>query len=377
MRQHDPGRATVLAEALEWIRVLPSADFAQRLEFVQWVKASPEHLKQFLLLTAFETEAAGLRSASEFDLDSLIASLPPVPRLRSVTRSVPNATLSPPLVHSAHKRSAPTTRRAIAAAIVVGVLATCLWAWLSSNLNNAAYATSIGERRSYVLPDGSRLQLNTESRVRVHFMRDRRRITLVAGEARFQVAPDPGRAFEVDVGLVRVLDLGTIFTIRADPHRASVYVIDGRVSLSTLQNPAHWASEANSAPKMPAVKLAPGEESEIGMNGTGVPEISFPRKLTPEEAESRVAWTRGLLYLVDAPLTEVVREINRYHLRKIVIADPALERFKLGGTIDPTTNDYAVIVRILSNSCRIDVDQSQASVVTIRRANTTERCSRP
>jgi transmembrane sensor len=340
---------------------------------VQWVKASPEHLEQFLLLTAFETEAAGFRTASEFDLDSLIAMLPPTVRLRPVAPSAKLETVSLPQARSAYTRAASTTRVGIAAAISLALLAALL-TWRTSRPNYATYATKSGERRAYVLQDGSRLQLNTDSAVKLHFTPHRRQLTLMKGEAEFQVAPDPARSFEVDVGPLAILDVDTVFTVRADTRRVSVYVIDGRVRLSAAQHPLP-ARAARATTNQATVDVAPGEASEVSITRGTLPEISPPSRLSPAQADARLAWTRGLLYLVNAPLIEVVREINRYHSRKIVIADPALEQFKLGGTLDPTSNDYQVIVSILANNCPIDVDQSQASVVTLRRTRATERCS--
>jgi ferric-dicitrate binding protein FerR (iron transport regulator) len=81
------------------------------------------------------------------------------------------------------------------------------------------------------------------------------------------------------------------------------------------------------------------------------------------------------LILTGERLPEVVRELNRYHRQKVVIADPALEQVKVGGTIDPATNDYQVIVRALSNGCPIDIDDTDPSVVRLSRGRAPDRCS--
>jgi transmembrane sensor len=51
--------------------------------------------------------------------------------------------------------------------------------------------------------------------------------------------------------------------------------------------------------------------------------------LTAREADKRLAWTRGLLILDGEALGQVIGEINRYHKRKIVMADPALKNMQV------------------------------------------------
>jgi transmembrane sensor len=249
-------------------------------------------------------------------------------------------------------------------------------------LNNAQLTTDIGQRRSFELPDGTSIQLNTDSAVQLHYGPQRREITLLKGEAWIQVAFDSKRPFGVEVGSLRIEDVGTVFTVRAEPHQTTVYVIDGRVRLSTVLSQADHTGtslhggKASGAdpPDARYVEIARGEEAVFGTNAEGVPQMEGTRTLTPEESEKKVAWTRGKLILTGERLPEVIHEINRYHRQKVVIADPALEQVKIGGTIDPATNDYRVIVRTLSNGCPIDIDYSDPSVVRLRSGRAPNRC---
>jgi hypothetical protein len=66
---------TFLREAQEWFEELPTAGRGRCLEFVRWIKSSPEHLKAYLLLTSLETELAGIRNTNVLDLESVLSRL--------------------------------------------------------------------------------------------------------------------------------------------------------------------------------------------------------------------------------------------------------------------------------------------------------------
>jgi len=59
------------------------------------------------------------------------------------------------------------------------------------------YVAEKGDRQTVTLADGSRIELNTESEVRVHFNRWQRSVEIIKGEAFFTVNHDAERPFEV------------------------------------------------------------------------------------------------------------------------------------------------------------------------------------
>jgi len=73
--QQQPDEVTALRAAQEWARELPSAGNLRRREFIRWIKYSPEHLKAYLLLTALETELAGVQASTQIDLESALSQL--------------------------------------------------------------------------------------------------------------------------------------------------------------------------------------------------------------------------------------------------------------------------------------------------------------
>ncbi len=81
--------------------------------------------------------------------------------------------------------------------------------WLASG----HYETLVGEQRTVPLADGSIITLNTSSRVHVRLGAKERRISLLQGQAQFEVAKDASRPFIVSVGRGEVRALGTAFDV--------------------------------------------------------------------------------------------------------------------------------------------------------------------
>ena len=92
-----------------------------------------------------------------------------------------------PGAHIALENSALRLGRRQALKVLSGVVLMGSAAWVSRDLTGwqrwtSDLATATGERRSVQLPDGTRLQLNTDSAVNLDFNAQQRLITLVRGE---------------------------------------------------------------------------------------------------------------------------------------------------------------------------------------------------
>src|SRR3954470_6159342 len=101
-------------------------------------------------------------------------------------------------------------------------------AWRALTIRN--YETRIGETRIVPLDDGSVVTLNTDSKIEVEYTEERRGITLVKGEALFDVAKNKARPFIVDAGGATVRAVGTSFSVTFLPNRPiQVLVREGEV----------------------------------------------------------------------------------------------------------------------------------------------------
>jgi len=79
------------------------------------------------------------------------------------------------------------------------------------------YKTEVAQQAHFDLPDGSSLWLNAKSEVLVYFDDDRRQITILKGDAHFDVAKDKQRPFIVSYEQHQFIALGTAFTINTRP----------------------------------------------------------------------------------------------------------------------------------------------------------------
>lgn len=184
------------------------------------------------------------------------------------------------------------------------------------NPTEKVYATSVGGHRTATLADGSTIELNTDTVLRIIERADRRIVELDRGEAYFQVRHDAAHPFIVKVAGHVVTDLGTKFLVRADTKGLEVMLTEGRARLES--DAAH------------SVVLTPGDVAIA--NGRA---MSVTRK-SQKHLANVLGWRRGVLIFDHTTLADAADEINRYSAKKIVIADAAAGRFMIGGTFPIT-----------------------------------------
>jgi transmembrane sensor len=192
--------------------------------------------------------------------------------------------------------------------------------------------TEIGERSIVVLPDGSKVTLNTASAVRADYSGRERRVTLVRGEAFFDVAKDPTRPFVVSARSRQVVAVGTAFDVRLQDRQLRVTLVDGRVR---VVEPSADAASASAGPELkrhPEVTLEAGTALIARDDGADLTERL--------DADRATSWRTGRLVFDGDRLADVVAEMNRYSHEKLVIADASLENRKVSGVFEPA-NDWA------------------------------------
>jgi transmembrane sensor len=175
--------------------------------------------------------------------------------------------------------------------------------------------TKVGEVRLVPLPDGSSMTLNTASRARVSFSKAERRVHLLEGEAIFDVAKDPSRAFYVEAADTEVRAIGTSFVVcRLAAQPVQVLVRQGVVEVK------------RDAATAPPVRVTANSRA-VSMQGGAIDAAA----ITPAEFSREIAWREGLLAFEDMPLEEAIAEYARYSDTRIVIVDPALRRETVTG----------------------------------------------
>jgi transmembrane sensor len=225
-----------------------------------------------------------------------------------VFRIADEARRAPPVVKS-RRVAAGAYCAAALAVIAVGI-------WLVHTRNQLS--TTVGEIRQVPLNDGSRVTLNTGSRIDVEYEPQTRIVRLESGEALFEVAKDPQRPFVVQAGNIRVRAVGTAFLVR----RRSDEDVDVTVTKGTVDV---WYETQR--PES-TVRLKAGTATSLSGKT-----IAPPQALTALQIERAIDWKSGIVDLGGRTLGEAAAEINRYNRRPVVITDARLAAQTLVGNV--------------------------------------------
>jgi transmembrane sensor len=325
--KEEPIPADRLAEAGVWIARLygddRNADVKAGLQ--QWLAAHPLNAQAFELTTEVWEDSQNLRRV--------------VPFAHEVSQTAKRRFRFPfPLV-------------AVTAALVI--LATGVTIFFT---RPSGVTTEVGEQRLLTLKDGSRIFLNTATRVVVHYDQNARRIELKAGEALFDVAKRPHWPFIVDAGDQQVTALGTSFVVRRETDRTAVTLVEGKVAVQSSAEYPVLSTEPRGSARSRVLSTEPrgsarsrvlstehrglrGSDSALstqysvlltpGQRLTSI--ANKPAQLDTPSLDNAIAWRRGQVVLDDTPLANAVNEMNRYNAVKLTIEQPAAANLLVNG----------------------------------------------
>ena len=218
--------------------------------------------------------------------------------------------IRPPVATKINTRAGRALVAGLAAAVCLAVLV----APEVSIRFQADYASGAGEQRVVQLQDGSEMRLAPRSAVKLAYADGRRGVSLLRGQAYFEVLPDPGRQFVVDAGDVRTTVLGTGFDVVRRSGGADVAVRHGlvRVDRSKADAPV-------------SARLSAGDRITV----------TEQRADMHRESPERVgAWTQGDLIVADQSVLEVVEALRPWRKGVILTAGVGLESKRVTGVYD-------------------------------------------
>lgn len=223
------------------------------------------------------------------------------------------------------------------AAVIGGILLTGIltWYYFSGTKNTQAviastkFATQKAERKSFVLPDGSKVVLNAESHISLsdHF-NENDRVVELSGEAFFDVAHDASRPFVVKTNNMDVKVLGTAFNVKAyeSDETSETSLIRGSVELSLKKENKKITLSPN---EKYLLRTATSETNNQTEALTPLPAIAsglLPVRVSKKDtAIVEVSWAENKLVFVDEPFEELVKQLGRWYGINIEIADPSLK----------------------------------------------------
>lgn len=291
--------------AADWLMRMrrPEVDEADWLGFEAWLEASPAHPAAYDAVLALWEDLDAAAPALKTALD------PAGPSARS--RRPP-----PPM--------GPSRRWTLAAGLAAAALVVTIVPWRDLTTPTTIYATGKGERRTILLADGTRIDLNAGSRLSVRLGARERRVVIEDAEAVFDVAKDPQRPFLIASGDRTVRVVGTQFDVRRREGHLAVTVARGVVEV----RPAADAVGDT-------VRLTPGRRLDH-VEGSAESQVSAAA------AEEVFSWRSGRLIYRDRPLREVVADLNRYVATPLKLADERTAQLKFSGVLMVDDEDRVV-----------------------------------
>ncbi|MBZ4039717.1 FecR family protein [Novilysobacter selenitireducens] len=303
---HTSASDGIANEAAHWVARLesPACEPADRAAFEDWLAQSPAHLAAYLEMERLHADAAALAG------DDL---------LRAAARRARRSAVS------SHRPRLLRTLPAIAATLAIAAGA----AWWGLRpvpvpVAGVAHVTGVGEQRTVVLDDGTRMTLDTDTRVEARFDADARAVVVERGRVQFEVGRDPARPFRVEAGPGVVRDIGTTFQVVRRGDAVQVALLDGVVMVDGAGRET--------------VTLAPGQQIEVEAAG----DVGMA---APLDTVAAAGWPKGELVFQQRPLASLLEEMNRYSDTRVRLADPALGEIRVSGVFH--MHDQAALVAAL------------------------------
>jgi len=219
-------------------------------------------------------------------------------------------------------------------ALISILLLSSRWLPQSATEQLQSFATAVGEIREVVLPDGSRLVLDTGSRVDARFTVSERLLTLHEGRARFIVAHE-ARPFIVRAASNEVVATGTIFDVSLIQDRVAVVLLQGSVEVRQRDG-----GRSNGVQR-----LAAGQRLTIA--GEAPPE-------TQPATRGETLWPTRMLEFNETPLREAVALVNRYSRAQLLLANDRIGGLRVSGGY--RAGDVAGFARSLATAFDLRVE---------------------
>lgn len=302
MNSTSDEQEAVIKQAIEWHQRLGEGDLDARArrEFSAWLE-HPAHAEELARICLIHTlvKHSPLESKKR----------PPLPEnvidfQYFVPSSRPRA---PQLPNTPRATSRFSTRIATAASTVVVAVALTFAGVLTKD---QTIVTREGRWDKQLLDDGTVVYAGPSTRLRFKFDTQKRAVTLLHGEALFEVAKVPGRPFIVTTDVGSVQSMGTTFATAELGDEVVVTVASGKVAVTS---PA-----AGVEPMLPI-----GANQQVVLSAIGVSE---PMQVN---AERELKWIRNWYEYDGEPVGEIVGQLNRRNKVQVIVDDPQVKGLRM------------------------------------------------
>lgn len=186
-------------------------------------------------------------------------------------------------------------------------------------VNQMYMYTDKGVKGKVVLPDGSTVWLNSDSKLVYpdNFIGDLREVE-ISGEAYFEVKKDSTKPMLVKTPkgfTIRVT--GTTFSIKSYENDLVSKAILYNGSIELITNSGRDKEDV-------VLDLKPNDCATIAVDGT--------TKITRIEKTTDIAWLKGEIIFEDTPMSEVLKVIERWYGKKFEVNNKSLYNYNLNAT---------------------------------------------
>jgi transmembrane sensor len=350
-------RAAIAEQAADWLVADDEGlDARESAALAAWLKASPIHVEEFLRVSVIARDLREARTDPDYSLETVLAQ----------ARSEDDTPVRPLWPRVVAPVSGMSSRRWLTAAVAMAAVVALslglpsLWSVrpvapvpISVPTTTLHFETGHGEQLSRRLADNSVLHLNTDSAVTIRFSKSERLVTLTSGQAEFEVAHEPARAFRVLTGSAEVIAIGTQFDVRLEEDSTLVTVIAGRVAVGPSPMLEKRGTNPNGAPRYVHVDA----DQQIR-----VTEAEWPAIPIAVNAQRTTAWLHREIVFDHEPLQRVVAEFNRYAPKPIEIATPALQSLQISGAFATDDTDAFIAFLRTLKGVRVEVTATRILV---------------
>jgi transmembrane sensor len=383
-------RKRAAEEAAEWWLTLQGdVSRSEREQYVLWLRESALHVAEMLRIAQVHSALTRFKRWEHIPTDDAERSSGEVVEL-----ALPARIVAPPPA----KRSRPLRLAAVAAGMLLVLVGAAAFLYL---MPDQVIQTERGERREVALADGSVVQVDPETRLRVVYETNIRSVFLQRGRALFHVAKNARRPFVVKVDDTTVRAVGTAFAVEQGQDSVVVTVAEGKVAVrpshavdaQRQENPSDGLQSSqvrnphDELPKLPPVPASRVAPVVVGMSRTpqdplhvGVGEIVLTANeqvivegsgtaepVREVDSQRALAWAEGRLVFDNDSVGYAVREFNRYNRIQLTVHDAALARRTISGVF--SAEDPESFVAFIQSVAPVHITRDDAADIAIDSAH--------
>jgi transmembrane sensor len=329
-------RNRAVAEAADWWAQLQSDDAPRstREQYVSWLRESPIHVAEMLRMAQVHGGLKQFARWAQLDTSS-----------EAATGNV--VSLTQPAGFSRPNRRSQTFRLwTIAASVGLIAVATT---WFQLSTRGEVIVAERGERREVALSDGSTVQVDPETQLRVKFNDRTRSIWLEHGRAVFKVAKNPNHPFEVHAEDTVVRAVGTAFGVDRQSGTVVVTVAEGKVAVIRTMASSLQPNQPGPLP----LSLVANQQVTISKSGPAEP-------VHKVDSGRALAWAEGRLVFENDSVSSVIAQFNRYNHVQIHVTDAALAARPISGVFDAT--DTESFIAFFQSVAAVRVDRADGHI---------------